>query len=349
MIDQAAPLVSPLAIFDDLERGVRAPAWVEEGIRRSWALPANAEASLISISENATFRVVANGATRMVVRLQRPGYVGDIANVRSELDWIEAIALDTDVRTPLPVRGSDGAPIQTIAGPRATAWTAVAFEFVRGRMLEDLPDQPSHFARIGAMAAQLHQHSRSWRRPDGFRRFDWTLEDMIGASARWGSWERAALTDGERETLRRAADAARAVLATHPVTPGNWGLIHSDIRPSNIMIDGSELVVIDFDDSGFSYYLYDFASALTFYEHLPQAIPMAGNWLEGYRSVLPLSAAELDAAAALSLVRRLTMLGWATTHREDALPAELWQGNLPGTIDVARRYLERPLWLVDPA
>ncbi len=42
-----------------------------------------------------------------------------------------------------------------------------------------------------------------------------------------------------------------------------WGLIHADLRPSNIMIDGADLTVIDFDDCGFTWFLDDFASALT--------------------------------------------------------------------------------------
>ncbi|GHS86054.1 hypothetical protein AGMMS50218_05120 [Actinomycetota bacterium] len=47
------------------------------------------------------------------------------------------------------------------------------------------------------------------------------------------------------------------------------------------------------------------------------------------------------------MIRRLQMLGWTTTHREDALPPELWAAQVPGTVEVARRYLRSGTWLLD--
>jgi Ser/Thr protein kinase RdoA (MazF antagonist) len=105
--------------------------------------------------------------------------------------------------------------------------------------------------------------------------------------------------------------------------------------------------VIDFDDCGFSWLLYDFASALSFIEHEPYAPDIAKSWVAGYRTVRPLTETDLTHAAALSMIRRLTMLGWTTTHRADALPAELWDAQVPGTVAVAEKYLASPTWLFD--
>jgi Ser/Thr protein kinase RdoA (MazF antagonist) len=113
------------------------------------------------------------------------------------------------------------------------------------------------------------------------------------------------------------------------------------------MIDGGALTVIDFDDCGFSWLLYDFASALSFIEHEAYAPDIAKSWVAGYRTVRPLTGADLGHAAALSMIRRLTMLGWTTTHRADALPAALWDAQIPGTVAVAERYLASPTWLFD--
>jgi Ser/Thr protein kinase RdoA (MazF antagonist) len=335
-----------LAAFDSLQRGVAAPAWIADGIRAAWfPTESDLEVDLIAVSENATFRVSRGGVAALVVRVHRPGYVGDLDAVRSELMWVESLLEETDIRTPAPVRGSDGELVQSFPGAGDTVWTAVAFEFVRGRILEDQVDA-SHFVEIGRLTALLHTHSRAWVAPTGFRRFEWDLRDMVGPDARWGDWQSAELTLTEHGTLLRAEQTARQALAGMRREPGQWGLIHSDLRPSNIMVDGGELTVIDFDDCGYSWFLYDFASALTFYEHTTYAPEMAGNWLEGYRSVAPLTHQDLQRAAALSVMRRLTMLGWATTHRADALPADLWAENVPGSVAVAERYLADPSWLV---
>lgn len=343
----ASPLIThALAAFDSLQRGVDAPEWILDGIRSSW-FPAEHELSvtLIAVSENATFRVSREGSPVLVVRVHRPGYIANLDDVRSELLWVESLRSDTAVRTPAPVRGVDRELVQTFPGTDGASWTAVAFEFVAGRILEEEVD-PSHFLEIGRLTATLHGHARTWTPPTGFRRFEWGLSDMVGPQARWGDWRAAELNQRERQTLEHAEAAARKDLAGLGRDRRDWGLVHSDLRPSNIMVDRGELTVIDFDDCGYSWFLYDFASALTFYEHTTYAPEMAGNWLEGYRSVAPLTAQDLQRAAALSVMRRLTMLGWATTHREDALPADLWIQNIPGAVAVAERYLADPTWLV---
>ena len=115
------------------------------------------------------------------------------------------------------------------------------------------------------------------------------------------------------------------------------------------MIAGAEgeLTVIDFDDCGFSYFLYDYAAALSFVEHEPYAPAMAKGWIAGYREIAPLSEQDIACASALSMIRRLQMVGWTTNHYADALPDGLYDAQVPGTVLCARRYLESPTWLLE--
>jgi Ser/Thr protein kinase RdoA (MazF antagonist) len=341
---------SGLTIFDALRRGEEAPEWVHDQLARAWGL-SDFSVRLIVLSENVTFRVDRERTPQMVVRLSRPGYVGGADHIRSELSWIDAIRADARVQTPAAIPTIHGDFVASLVDPRGGVWTAVAFEFVAGRILEDEDDLLSRYGEIGRLTAILHEHSTGWNRPPGFERFRWDVSDLVGPSARWGDWRAAELSSPELTILERAEASALATLQETGIdtSPRHFGLIHGDLRPSNLMIphDGANpLIIIDFDDSGFGYYLYDFAAALTFYEHREDAPAMAANWLSGYRSQRALSFAELRAAVALSMVRRLTMLGWATTHRSDALPDDLWNENQPGTVWVAERYLADPLWLI---
>ena len=61
------------------------------------------------------------------------------------------------------------------------------------------------------------------------------------------------------------------------------GPAHCDQRLANLLVHEGELKVIDFDDCGFGWYMYDAATPLSFYEHLPQAPSLIDVWLEGYR------------------------------------------------------------------
>lgn len=336
-----------LDLFGRLERGVTAPAWISDGVIAQWALPHDAIVKLITVSENATFLVTADGIDVGVVRLHRPGYLSDAVQITAELRWVEAIAQQTEVAVPRPVSGATGDLVHTLVDPDGTVWTAVMFEFVTGDVLESVTDPLPFASTIGRTTALLHEHARTWTPPAGFSRFEWDLPDLLGVSARWGTWEAAPLPTGTLAVLKRAEEKALRIVDRLERTPERWGLIHADLRPSNIMIDGDDLVVIDFDDAGYGWYLYDFAAALSFGEHLPTARQNAGDWVAGYRSVLPFTEEDAELACAFSMIRRLTMLGWTTTHRIDALPPELQDRDGAGSLAVAERFLASTTWLLE--
>ncbi|NAZ77454.1 phosphotransferase, partial [Kineococcus sp. T13] len=341
------------ATLTALRRGDEAPGWLTASVTRAWGLdPAATALHLITVSENATFRVDVAGAAHAVLRLHRPGYV-DPAEIAAELAWVRAIAAETEVRVPAVLALADGSLVHETTGPDGGRWCAVAFSHVDGQVLEDRLGSPAAlvgtYREIGATAARLHEHARGWVQPRGFRRFGWALADALGATSRWGDWRAAPLGPGERAVCERAEAAARAVLERLGADAGTTGLVHADLRPSNVVVDGAgRLTVIDFDDCGTSWLLWDFAAALSFLEHEEHAPALAAAWLEGYGRVRRLREADLELATALSMVRRLQLLGWTTTHREDALPPAVWAAQLPGTVEVARRYLGRPQWLLAP-
>jgi len=338
-----------LNLLSDVQRGEAAPEWVATQVRATWGMP-TAEVELIVLSENATFRIAVDGAPRMVVRLSRPGYGDSVPHLESELAWMSALRRDIDAPVPSPVPAVDGSMVQSLVGPDGESWLAVAFGWVDGEILEQRTDAAAHYERLGTLAGLFHEHSSDWGAPEGFRRFAWRLDDMVGPNARWGHWSAAPLTAAERTMLAAAEQRARRIVESTlgpdvDPDPAHWGLIHADLRPTNVMATASGLAIIDFDDAGYSYLLYDFAASLTFLEHRPEARVMAAAWLAGYQRVRPVSEAQLDAAVALSMLRRLTMLGWQQTHREDALPPDLWAENLPGTVAVAHAFLEDARWL----
>lgn len=247
---------------------------------------------------------------------------------------------------PVPtVRGTFVTKIRDLNG---VGWMVVSTKFVEGTVLEDLDDPSRYYRTIGEWSAKFHEQSRHWNRPFGFKRFNWGISDMVGASPRWGRWETADLSDTDRHLCEHALDAALAVMNTYPRNNHTWGLIHADLRPSNIIrADNGDLTVIDFDDAGYSWYLYDYASLLSFVEHKPYAPQLAKAWLDGYVSVAgPMSSEELHVMSALSMIRRLQMLGWTTNHREDALPEGLAAEQAAGTVQCARNYLADAQWLL---
>ncbi|GAA3161375.1 phosphotransferase [Planomonospora alba] len=301
-----------------------------------------AEVTLINVSENATFRVDdPETGLRAVLRVHRLGY-HSAAAIRSELAWLEALRAQAGVRTPAVIPAPDGSRMLTVPGtsPGAPERACVLFEFLPGtepprdRLIEG-------FERLGEVTARMHRHARSWRRPPGFTRFHWDYDAALGTESRWGRWQDGPGMDaGALSLLGRLAAELRDRLRRFGRGAERYGLIHADLRLANLLVTGDgPPSVIDFDDCGFGWYLYDLAAALSFIEHDPRVPEMAEAWLRGYRSVLALPTGDEAEIWTFVLLRRLLLVAWIGSHGGVDIAAELGAGYTRGTCELAERYL----------
>ena len=66
----------------------------------------------------------------------------------------------------------------------------------------------------------------------------------------------------EAAVLARLDEALRHRLAAFGTGSDRYGLVHADTRLANLLVDDDGGVsVIDFDDCGFGWYLYDLATS----------------------------------------------------------------------------------------
>ncbi|WP_440713947.1 phosphotransferase enzyme family protein [Gordonia sp. FQ] len=219
-----------------------------------------------------------------------------------------------------------------------------AFEFIPGEIAES-PDSGIDFFHLGSITAELHRHARGWTPPDGFRRFSWDLGTMLGSEGRWGDWRDAPnLTDEDRESIERAEEKVRERLTRFGTGSERFGLVHSDLRLSNLIVDDRQIVVIDFDDCGWSWYLTDLAATITWNEAADDAGDLVEQWLLGYLANGDLEPAAIEEIPTFVMLRRLMITAWIGTHPE-AEPARLLGGHLASeTAALGRRYLDDPSW-----
>ena len=91
---------------------------------------------------------------------------------------------------------------------------------------------------------------------------------------------------------------------------GTYSLIHADLHPHNLLVDGDQLYVIDFDDSGFGWHQYELAVALFSYQSKPDFDAVRDALIAGYRSERALSDPAIELLPMFLLIRTLAMLGW---------------------------------------
>jgi Ser/Thr protein kinase RdoA (MazF antagonist) len=300
-----------------------------------YGLPRGSIASLVSRSENETHRIEAPSGQRWALRLQRPGYQS-IQSLASEIAWLVALREDGVVATPVPVAGSNGEYIQS-AGDRNMA----LFVWENGRHPELGMDLRGCFRSLGSITAQMHRHSRKWVKPAGFERFVWNFETALGDAPRWGDWRAApGVNSSLLDLFARATELIRTRLEAYGSGPDRFGLAHCDQRLANLLIDGSDLKVIDFDDCGFSWYMYDAATPLSFYEHRAEAAGLIDHWLEGYQSVASLSCAEIEEIPTFVMLRRLLLVAWIGSRPDADLARSLGASFTEQTGPLCRGYLD---------
>jgi Ser/Thr protein kinase RdoA (MazF antagonist) len=309
-----------------------------------YGLPRDARVRLVSRSENETWKVEASGGRSggrsWALRLQRPGYQ-TINSLASEISWLVALRHDGVVATPVPVAGVNGEWVQYMQGPTQSR-TMVLFEWEKGREPEIGMDLRQCFKSLGAITAQMHNHSRKWRRPAGFERFAWNFDTALGETPRWGDWRRGLGMDAERRDLFGCAvELIRQRLEAYGTGPARFGLAHCDQRLANLLVHGDEIKVIDFDDCGFSWYMYDAAASVSFYEHLPQAPTLIDQWLEGYQLVSSLSREEVEEIPTFVMLRRILLVAWIGSHPEADLARSLGSSFTDQTVGLCSAYLRR--------
>lgn len=267
----------------------------------------------LSHRENAVFAVALPDAARGVLRLHRKGYQSEEA-IRSELWWMDALA-EAGLAVPRPQRTTDGALLAQLADGRIASvlsWVEGRPIGTGGAPLEGTPDdQMRLYASVGHAIAQVHVASDQLSLPPWFSRPHWDSEGLLGPAPFWGRfWDHPAASEPEAILLQEARRLARERLSDYAAQGADQGLIHADLLRENILCDGPHARLIDFDDCGFGFRLYDLGTALAQNLEEPALDLIATGLVEGYATLRPLTDADMAMLPVFVMLRTLASVGW---------------------------------------
>lgn len=275
---------------------------VEEAAALWGAIPER----LLRERENAVWRVRLPDGRAAALRLHRRGYQSETA-IRSELWWCGALAA-AGVAVPAPVAAPGGQMLHRLAGGRL----ASVIGWVEGDAIGEagvplpgaVPDQVQVHHDLGCLLARVHAATDTMVLPDWFDRPRWDLPGLVGDAPFWGRfWEHPALDAEAAATLARARDWLAEHIGDHAAR-ARVAPVHADVLRENVLRQGNRLSLIDFDDSGLGYRLYDLGTVLSQCQAEPALPALREALMAGYGTT---DGAMVDA---FTLMRCCASVGW---------------------------------------
>lgn len=204
--------------------------------------------------------------------------------IRSEMVWLQSLALETDIMVPAPFKNIHGEFITNVNDINCTL-----LRWVEGEQKPFIPTVEDA-AAIGEMTGKLHRQASNWSIPGLFERPSFDSSRILQSLDKLGERSDAGMLNADDTALlQQAGQQVMAMMNTMERTPSNWGMIHADLIPTNLVFHEQEVRPIDFGACGFGYYLVDLGWTFSyihpaFREQLLQSYaeyyPLPDNYVE---------------------------------------------------------------------
>lgn len=219
-------------------------------------------------SENTVFKVDGVDGNTYALRVHRKGY-HDLDELNSEHVWTASLS-NAGLLVPEAVVTRSGDAYTSVSFLNSDEYRYVGLvKWIEGTILNDLildleeKDVSDLYESLGKVVAKFHKATIAWEVPKDFKRHSFDTDGFLGSKPFWGRfWEAQNATTSEREKLSLIRNNITETLSKLPKDINSFGMIHADLHSQNVLIQGKNLSVIDFDDSGFGWYGFDLAVAI---------------------------------------------------------------------------------------
>ena len=256
----------------------------------------------ISHSFNSTFCVTDTNSNKYSLRINL-NFTRDRSAIASENKWLAEINALKSIKVPRPMETKKGQPFAHIFSKNLNfGFDCTMAHWIDGVEVGDQPTDSNIF-ELGRLMALMHQQSASLSRFEfsGFPDVDSVFMDMENNLAK----SNLITEDNEFEALINRAQQDSATAFTELAAYETKILIHADLHMGNVIQNGDELTIIDFDDAGFGFPSQDLSIAI-FY--LRDDSKKEQKLLAGYKSVKELPAGLNLTLERLLIARQLLLL-----------------------------------------
>lgn len=317
-------------------------------------LPPESRLRPIRTTNNAVFEVAAGGRSgrprRYVLRMHRPHY-RTVEQTRSELFLLRLLheALPGDrFSVPQPVPARDGALVVEVSPRRGMTRHCDLLTWVDGRVRRPgrgLGPHATH--RLGQALGSVHTITAALDPPPGFDLPDWDAEAMFGPAGNQPPEPLAGLiSPTDWRLYQEVADRTREIFAQLATQPEARGVLHFDFVLGNCHLrrngTGWQVGIIDFDDCGWGYLLYDLCPLLGNLADFPGYSARRRAFLAGYCSIRQLPTAWETHLPLLMAARHIQCCLWTAQLERTTGAGPPAATHIAMRMDLVRNYLALP-------
>ncbi len=274
-----------------------------------WGYAEETELKLLNYTENATFEIKPAETEHFIMRVHRALYTTE-NSIKSEFAWLESLRKDK-IHVPQPIINKNGEYVVKIQMPEYEDFRYVdCTKFEQGDAPLQIP-KLELFKELGEIIGKVHNNSEHFKKPEYYNRIVWNANTTFSRKNNYHYEyykENSAFNKEDLKILDEGEKKICQKLETYGQSSQNYGLIHSDFRFSNILLDKEKFTVLDFDDCGEGWYMYDLGSVLAFNEDRDDAKQIMDMVFEGYSKVRTLRQQDLDMFETFQLLRRYGMI-----------------------------------------
>ncbi|MFW9926318.1 MAG: phosphotransferase enzyme family protein [Candidatus Thorarchaeota archaeon] len=189
--------------------------------------------------------------SKLVVRVTPPGHKTP-AEVHAEMDWL--VYLQTNSAPVEHVIASKNENLVEIADTDEGPISVVCFEWASGKLVSKDDFSPELFRSWGKAVGMMHRLTKDYKRKTQSKRIQWYDDKYLNRD----------LIPSDQELVLQRFDSLIDHFKKQTPLEDNFGMIHEDVHNGNLLLDGNQLTVLDFDDCVYGFFIFDIANALGF-------------------------------------------------------------------------------------
>jgi Ser/Thr protein kinase RdoA (MazF antagonist) len=175
------------------------------------------------------------------------------AEIRGEIDWLNYL-VDRGVPAARAYSSPQGNLAERVDVPDGSYFLVVSFEKAPGKLLGPGEWTPELIEEWGRIVAMTHRLTKDYPDPgDEIRREHWYEFDYL----RWDHY----IPADQLKVLEKCKTLVTRLMKL-PMNRETYGLVHTDMHQSNLLVEGKKITVIDFDDAYHIWFAGDIATLL---------------------------------------------------------------------------------------